>query len=183
MQVALKKKSENIAEYILYMYHIEDVIRKFMFNIPLLMEQYVSVQLPDASFLVQYEKWYSSIAYELQQTGKEKKGHIGEVEELTTELIFLHNTLLSVVKDSKYLALVETSKESMDEFKKKSAMPSNHDVEVLLHAMNMKLQLKVRKTEITQETEDALDTMRIQLAYLAREFHKMKSGDWVINPN
>jgi len=47
----------------------------------------------------------------------------------------------------------------------------------------MKLQLKVRKTEISQETEEAFDSMRIQLAYLTREFHKMKSGDWHINQN
>jgi hypothetical protein len=78
---------------------------------------------------------------------------------------------------------VEASHVYLEEFKKKAEMPNNHDVEVLLHAMNMKLQLKVRKSEITQETEEAFDSMRIQLAYLSREFHKMKSGDWLINPN
>ena len=183
MHISRVKKTENIAEYILYMYHVEDTIRKFMFNIPLLIDQYVRKQLPDASFLGQYENWYSSIAHEMQQTGKEKKGHICEVEEVITELIYLHNTLLSVVKDPKYIGLVEASLIYLDEFKTKAEMLNNHDVEILLHAMNMKLQLKVRKSEITQETEEAFDSMRIQLAYLSREFHKMKSGDWLINPN
>ena len=59
----------------------------------------------------------------------------------------------------------------------------NQDVELLLHAMHMKLQLKMRGKEITQETEEAFDAMRIQLAYLSREFHKMKSGNWVTNQN
>ena len=183
MQTAAQKKVENIAEYVLYMYHVEDTIRKFLFNIPLLMEKYVKLQLPDASFLGQYENWYSSIAHELQQTGKETSGHISEVEEVITELIYLHNTLLSVVKDVKYIGLVEASLIYLEEFKSKSEMPNNHDVEILLHAMNMKLQLKVRKTEISQETEEAFDSMRIQLAYLTREFHKMKSGNWETNQN
>ena len=183
MQISAAKKSENIAEYILYMYYVEDTIRKFKFNIPVLMDQYVKHQLPDASFLGQYENWYASIARELEQTGKEKKGHISQVEEIITELIFLHNTLVSVIKDIKYISLVEASQLFLDEFKKKSEMAKHNDVEVLLHAMNMKLQLKVRKTEISQETEEAFDSMRIQLAYLTREFHKMKSGNWHINQN
>jgi hypothetical protein len=47
----------------------------------------------------------------------------------------------------------------------------------------MKLQLKVRKQEISPETEEAMDKMRIQLAYLSREYHRMKSGTWNFNPN
>jgi len=47
----------------------------------------------------------------------------------------------------------------------------------------MKLQLKVRKQDISPETEDAFDKMRIQLAYLSREYKRMKSGNWVFNPN
>jgi hypothetical protein len=35
MQTAAQKKVENIAEYVLYMYHVEDIIRKFLFDIPL----------------------------------------------------------------------------------------------------------------------------------------------------
>ena len=42
MQISAAKKSENIAEYILYMYYVEDTIRKFKFNIPVLMDQYVN---------------------------------------------------------------------------------------------------------------------------------------------
>ena len=88
MQTAAQKKVENIAEYVLYMYHVEDTIRKFLFNIPLLMEKYVKLQLPDASFLGQYENWYASIAHELQQTGKESSGHISEVDEVIHNKFF-----------------------------------------------------------------------------------------------
>jgi len=47
-----------------------------------------------------------------------------------------------------------------------------------LHAMFMKMQLKLRKQEIGSETEESMDKMRLQLAYLSREYKKMKSGEW-----
>ena len=49
--------------------------------------------------------------------------------------------------------------------------------------MYMKWQLKLRKQEISAETEDAMDSMRILLAYLAREYKKMKTGEWGMNMN
>jgi hypothetical protein len=183
MLIAQKKKSENIAEYILYMYNVEDILRMFLFNIPEMMEKYVKPQLPDISFLNQYESWYDGIAYELQQTGKEKKGHISELQEATMELVYLHQTLLTVVNDEKYKKLSEATAMYLEEFRKKAGMLTNHEVEIILHAMNMKLQLKIRGKEISQETEEAFDCMRIQLAYLSREFHRMKSGNWQFSEN
>jgi hypothetical protein len=41
----------------------------------------------------------------------------------------------------------------------------------------MKLLLRLQKKEISAETEEAFDSMRIMLAYLSRGYHKMKSGD------
>jgi uncharacterized coiled-coil protein SlyX len=41
----------------------------------------------------------------------------------------------------------------------------------------MKMQLKLRKQEISAETELSMDRMRVQLAYLSRAYKKMKSGD------
>jgi hypothetical protein len=99
------------------------------------------------------------------------------------ELIYLHNTLTSITNDEKYKGLVDVAKSFIEEFKQKSNMSQRHDVEVLIHAMYMKLQLKVRKQDISPETEDAFDKMRIQLAYLSREYKRMKSGNWVFNPN
>ena len=65
----------------------------------------------------------------------------------------------------------------------KSTIMNAHPIEVCLHAMNMKLQLKLRKQEITAETDAAMDSMRILLAYIGREYAKMKTGQWGINLN
>jgi hypothetical protein len=113
----------------------------------------------------------------MQKQGIEKEGHLDSLNEIIIELIYLHNTLITVVNDEKYTALVTAAEEDIVAFKEKSNFMKRHEIEVLLHAMNMKLQLKVRKQEISPETELAMDKMRVQLAYLSREYGRMKSGE------
>lgn len=183
MLISQKKKIENIAEYLIYMYQIEDIIRVFKFDIDQIMDVFVKPSLPDTSFLNQYRQWYEDLVRQMKSQRCEKEGHIESLQEILMELIYLHNTLISITNDEKYKNLVEQAKSLLEEFKQKSKMQNKHDVEVLLHAMYMKLQLKVRKQEISPETEEAMDKMRIQLAYLSREYNRMKSGAWSFNPN
>ena len=51
MIIAQQKLKENIAEYVLYMYQIEDVVRAYHFDLEAIIENYVRPQLPDDSFL------------------------------------------------------------------------------------------------------------------------------------
>ena len=66
---------------------------------------------------------------------------------------------------------------NINDFKQKSNLKDKNDIEIAFHAMYMKLLLRLQKKEISAETEDAFDSMRIMLAYLSRGYHKMKSGD------
>ncbi|RCL73118.1 MAG: DUF4924 family protein [Flavobacteriales bacterium] len=183
MLIAQKKKKENIAEYILYLFQIEDVVRSFKFDVDDIMEVFVLPNLPDRSFEGQYRKWYQEIITEMKVAKLEKKGHIDRIMEVFRELVFLHNTLYTMQKESKYKTLCENAAGYIPEYRSKSDMKNNHDIEVIIHAMYMKLQLRMRGKEITAETEEAFDAMRIQIAFLVREYHKMKSGDYTFNQN
>ncbi len=183
MLIANQKLQENIAEYVLYMFQIEDIVRGFELNLDVMLEKFVYPSLPNPSFANQYKIWYSEIVREVKNNGLEKEGHLERVHEVLMELVYLHNTLLTVIKDAKYLTLTEDSTDVLNEFRDKSGLKNRHDVEVLFHAMYMKLQLKIRKQEISPETEAAMDKMRIQLAYLSREYIRMKSGEWQMNMN
>lgn len=178
MLVAQKKQEENIAEYVLYLFQIEDIVRSLNFDIEKIMESVVKPNLPDTSFEAQYRSWYEEIIREMKRSSLEKKGHLDRVMEVMKELLFLHNTLFAIQGESKYKQLCTNSSSFIGEFREKASMKNQHEVEILIHAMHMKLQFRLRKKEITQETEEALDTMRIQLAFLVREYHKMKSGDY-----
>jgi hypothetical protein len=183
MLIALQKQKENIAEYLLYMFQIEDIIRTFQLDLDKIMSNFVEPSIPNISYLNQYREWYADLIKQIKVRGLEKEGHTETVNEVIMELVYLHNTLLTIVNDEKYKTLVEHASEYLNEFKGKANMMQRNDVEVLLHAMYMKLQLKMRKQEISAETEEAMDKLRIQLAYLAREYSRMKSGNWSFGQN
>lgn len=177
MLIAQQKLSENIAEYILYMYQVEDVIRAYKFDLDTIIENYVRPQLPDESFIPSYRKWYGDLISQMQSQQIQKVGHILDLNEILVELSYLHNTMINLTSDTKYRDLVDRATPYLEEFKCKSNLKDRNHIEILFGAMYMKLLLKLQKKEISAETEEAFDAMRIQLAYLSQAYHKMKRGD------
>ena len=107
MLIANQKLKENIAEYILYMYQIEDVIRAYQLDIDKILDNFVAPQLPDSSFLEQYRWWYDGLIHSMKSERIVESGHLMQTQEVLIELSYLHNSLLSVLKDAKYIALFE----------------------------------------------------------------------------
>lgn len=177
MLIARQKLQDNIAEYVLYMYQVEDVVRAYSFNLEAIIENYVRPQLVDSSFIGQYTEWYKGIINQMKNQQLEKVGHISDLNDVMVEISYLHNTLLNLTGDHKYKDLVERSTPYLEEFKAKSNLKDRNQIEILFGAMYMKLLLRLQKKEISAETEEAFDSMRIQLAYLSQAYHKMKRGD------
>ncbi len=176
MQVAEQKLNENIAEYILYMYQIEDVIRAYQLNLDAIITNYVQPQLPDTSFINQYREWYASLIEQMKLQKIEKAGHLLSTQDVLVELSYLHNTMISM-ENPKYSGVFSHAAKYIEEFQAKSNLKEKNHIEVAFHAMYMKLLLKLQKKEISAETEEAFDSMRIMLAYLSKAYHKMKAGD------
>ena len=177
MLIAKQKLKENIAEYILYMYQLEDVIRAYDLDLEAIIENYVRPQLPDESIIGEYREWYTDIIQKMKVQRIEKAGHLLSTQDILVELSYLHNTLLNITRDQKYIGAYEVANKFIEEFKEKSNLKDRNQIEIAFHAMYMKLLLKLQKKEISAETEEGFDAMRIMLAYLSRSYNKMKSGD------
>ena len=74
MIVSEQKKRDNIAEYIIYMYQIEDVIRAYQFNLDHIIDNFVRPQLPDESFINDYKRWYEDLIHKMKSQKIEKVG-------------------------------------------------------------------------------------------------------------
>jgi hypothetical protein len=177
MLVAQQKLKENIAEYILYMFQIEDVVRAYDLDIERLMAEFINVQLPDPSYEAQYRKWYEGIIRQMKMERIEKTGHLHEIKDILVELSYLHNVLMNMANDTKYKSLFEAALPYMNEFKERSNLKDKNEIELAFHALYMKLLLRLQKKEISAATEEAFDAMRALLAYIAGSYKKMKSGD------
>lgn len=92
--IAAKKKSNNIAEYIIYMYQMEDLIRSYQGN-PGEIKTYVVSKYP----VSEREKseitdWYLDLLDKMKAQNILEKGHLDELNKLVSELAQTHWTLL-----------------------------------------------------------------------------------------
>lgn len=177
MLIPEKLRNENSAEYIVYMYMMEDVFRAFAFDTNRIVNEYFRPQLPDASFLSLYSDWAIAIAQAMKKEGVEKKGHLFQIKELIGEFNYLHNLLTDVLKEQKYIDLYDRTLPVIQEFAQKSNMTGASPIEIAFHSQYMKLLMKLKKDMISTETEEAFDQMRILIAYLSDRYQKMKEGN------
>ena len=177
MIILEQKKQTNIAEYVILMYQIEDMVRAYKFDISLIEKQIIAPQAPSQSIHNEMKNWYLGLIKEMKSRGLENKGHAYELNEVMAELVYLHMTLHDAVKDIKYTTLFNSAKEHIEAFRKKSDLGEIHPVEVCFQALYMKLLMKLQKKEISAATEEAFDAMRILVAYIGKAYHQMKSGD------
>lgn len=174
MLIPERLRNENIAEYIIYMYMMEDVIRAFQFDEDRLIDDYFKPQLPDESFLGLYRDWLHGIIMEMKKEKIEKQGHLFQVREMINEFSYLHNLLHDVLKEQKYIDLYNQTLPVIKDFASRSNMNERSIVEVAFHSQYMKLLMKLKKDAISAETEAAFDQMRIFVAYLSERFQKMR---------
>lgn len=171
------KIHENVAEYILLMYQLEDVVRAYNLDIDRLSEAYILPQVENDIQAKAYQDWYGALIASMKRSGVQKSGHIVELNEIMVELSYLHNTMLNLTADSEYKQVVAKAIPFIEEFQEKSDLKNKNHIELAFHALYMKLLLKLQKKEITSESEEAFDAMRLLLAHLSKAYRKMKSGD------
>jgi len=119
--VAEKKKSQNIGEYLIYMYQMEDLIRSYQGNMEEI-SQYVISHYP----ITEDEKssvkdWFASLAKRMEVEGIMEKGHLKELQELVASLSQIHWKLLKT--DATYFSVYAKAKPFILE----SVMEANGD--------------------------------------------------------
>ncbi len=172
-EVLLQK---NVAEYIIYMYQTEDLIRSNDFNIDRLEENYLrGISLPEADYIRQ-RNWYVDIAGQMKRQGIEKQGHLHLIQEVMIELAYLHTALLGQANDQDYQVLFETTLPHIEEFQDHSNLKKLNKIEVCFHALYMKMLLKIQGKAITEGTEESFAQITKLVIRLAKAFHQMKEG-------
>ncbi len=175
-RIAEEKKEENIAEYVLYMWQMEDMVRGQDCD-PEKVEQRIVDQFPEES-KEEERRWFLDIAERMKKEGIEESGHLSELHEIISELQYLHNTLLNIIKDQNYARYFEEAQNHLEAFKERSAGAARTDVEACFHGLYGLLMLRMKQEEISNETEKAMLTFRNVLAYLSQQYKKMRNGEF-----
>lgn len=170
MIIAEQKRKENIAEYLLYMYQVEDMIRANKLDLDSIEATLIS------RFEVSYElkrdmrEWYKNLIAMMQDEQKEVSGHISLLETTAEQLSVLHHQLLKQGIDSSYKETYSKAKPHIEALRMRSGHSKDSDIQVALNGLYGLLILKLKKTPITEETTRAFDTIRELVAELSTRY-------------
>ncbi|MBK7129166.1 MAG: DUF4924 family protein [Crocinitomicaceae bacterium] len=177
MLIARRTLENNIAEHVIYMFQIEDLIRANNFDTDNIVYTIIAPQIKDERLLQEYRAWYEKLITQMQDENIKQSGHLSEINEILMELLLLHNTLINIIQNKKYLELFEKALPALQDFQHKSNAANVNLVEVGFNALYSKLILKLKGQAFSQATEDAFAQISTMLGYLALYYKKMKQGE------
>ena len=102
MDIAQAKRRENIAEYILYLWQIEDLLRALQFSPEAVYSQLVTPRGVSQERAMEMLAWYMDIASLLRSEGKEQCGHLDHTLHLIADLHNLHLQLMELPAGTRY---------------------------------------------------------------------------------
>ena len=176
MLVAQQKRKENIVEYILYMYQIEDMIRAYQFSISNIETKLVSQYHVDDKTKKEISEWYKNLVVMMQKEGIQKEGHFQFLINLINDLNEFHLKLMEVGINQEYVREFQSVSGLITELNLKSTAAKN-DMQISLDAIYGFLLLKMQQKEITPETTEAIKRISSWLSILSMLFKDFEAGN------
>jgi hypothetical protein len=176
MLIAKEKRKTNIAEYILYMWQIEDLIRACSFDFELIRKNITSGYKADAVTLSEIEEWYKSLILMMQNESIFKTGHLQIVTKSVNELNEVHLKLLGSDNDPEYNRFYFAAKPNIELFRTKSGNTAGNEIEVCMQALYSLLLMKLTKKEISVDTMESMRSFSQLLALLSVKFKEWDEG-------
>lgn len=176
--VAREKKKSNIAEYILYMWQVEDMLRALQLDMEQVDRQVVARFQADSDTLREIHDWYDNIIAIMKQEKVEVKGHIQALKNNVDELTELHFFLLHQAHDRQYQHLVALAAGNLAAFRQKAGVGNEvSDVELALNGLYGQLMLRLQKRELHPETVEAMESFSKMIACLAARYKQMEEKE------
>ena len=149
----MRSKKDNIAEYILYLWQIEDYLRAFPQNAD------ATPELHELNEMMHRE-------------GILEGGHLALASNALSEVEELHAQLLD--EDAMYRAAMIRLRPALNLLKAKTDRPTMSDIEACFVLLYQIMMLRLQKKEITPETADVQQRATQVLTFLSRAYRDVK---------
>lgn len=151
-------KKENIAEYILQTWQMEDLVRAFRNDEALLQNEY----LRDLKAM-------------MEQEGVMRKGHVAISQIAVSQMEDIHRSLYDT--EAPYRATWLSLMPSMTVFKSKTDNPTMGDMEACLTFLYEIMLLRLKKREISEDTLAVQKNVSKMLAFVAIQYRDEAEND------
>lgn len=196
MFVAKELRQKSIAEYLLYMWQVEDIIRAFGCSLPAIEKNYISKFDYTDEQKEEEADWFGNLIRMMNSEGKREQGHLQINEVIMDDLVDLHKRLLDSNKYPFYNAeyykvlpfIVEIrSKNKRAEAKRMEeggtdaplveANEKESEIETCFDVLYGIMLLRLQKKEISPETEHAVKEITTFVGLLSDYYKQDKEGE------
>ncbi len=169
----IPNKRENIAEYLLYMWQIEDLIRAYSLDIDKIQQSVINTVYQSAEEIKNSRDWYEGLIIMMKSEGVQEKGHLQINKNIIIELTDVHLRLLKNPKESEYIGVYYNTLPYIVELRSKSDNRDVPELETCFTALYGYMLLKIQKKEISKETQAAITQITSLLRLLSKKYKEI----------
>ena len=180
MYIAQSKRNENIAEYILYLWQLEDLLRALQFSPEAIWTQLVAPQEQDETRRHELLLWYVELAGTLCDEEKEEHGHLDHTLRLICALQALHEQLLAVSAGESYRSLFARLAPDLPRLREALGKPETGDIELCFRALYAVMLYRMQGKDAQRNeavTRDVLEAVSPVIAELSRFYGMVERGE------
>jgi len=172
MLIAQQKRKQNIAEYLLYLWQVEDMIRACNLDIDQVERNIIDRHNVDEATHRQMREWYEGFIIMMQQEHVEQQGHMQVCKNVLIRLNDLHRLLLAHPdKFADYQADYYRTLPYIVELRAQQPEQNRTDeLETCFNALYGVLLLRLQGKPISQATEAAITQIGHFIGLLAAYF-------------
>lgn len=176
MIIAQQKRKENIAEYLIYMWQIEDIIRANALDIDRLKSNVIDRFELTAEQRREMTEWYEGLIDMMRREGVEREGHLQINKNVLIRLTDLHLALLADRRFPEYTAEFYKTLPYIVELRSKGGDNPAGELETCFNALYGMLLLRLQGREISPDTRAAVAQITRFIAMLTRNYHLDQQG-------
>ena len=176
MFVSRELRKKNIAEYLLYMWQVEDLIRANELSVEKLKSTVVNAYALDEAAASELLQWYSDLIAMMRDEDVKESGHLQITRNVIINLTDLHLRLLKSPKVPFYSAAYYKALPFIVEVRTKSEGRGKAEIENCFDVLYMLWMMKLQKREINEETLKATAEISKFISMLSLYFKEEEEG-------
>lgn len=177
MIIARQKRKENIAEYLLYMWQVEDLIRANRFDMDAIRRTVIAHYDQPDDVKEEIARWYEELIEMMRSEGVMESGHIQLNKNVIIVLTDLHLRLLKSPEEMVYGAAYYKTLPYIVQLRAKSGGREVSEIETCFAAVYGYLLLKMQGKEISADTMEGIKQISSFLALLAGKYREDMNGE------
>ena len=174
MYIAQELRKKNIAEYLLYMWQVEDTIRAFGCSMARIRREYIDRFDYTEEQKEEEADWFGNLIRMMNQEDCRDQGHL-QINNVTLQTLEeLHAQLLSSTKFPFYNAAYYKVLPFIVELRHRGADKQENEIETCFNSLYGVMLLRLQKKEITPNTLHAVQEITTFIGMLSDYYKKDK---------